>query len=102
MTKINVTHCEGCGLELPEIEGPRHPYETLNFKKSGHNLGYHNQLIMFPLSGDGIVIIANSENGEYVINYLISLIAQKYHWLCYFQYLELIIISKKACLAIAS
>ena len=77
------------------INGDRN---NLNFRKAGHNLGYHNELIMFPNSGDGIVILTDSENGEYVINYMISLVAQKYHWPCYFPYFdELIKIPKSAC-----
>ena len=71
---------------------------NLNFRKAGHNLGYHNQLIMFANSGDGIVIMTNSENGEYVINYMIALIARKYRWPCYFPYFdELITIPERAC-----
>ena len=71
---------------------------NLNFRKAGHNLGYHNELIMFPNSGDGVVIMTNSENGEYIINYLIALIAQKNHWPCYFPYFdELISIPERAC-----
>jgi CubicO group peptidase (beta-lactamase class C family) len=72
--------------------------KNLNFRKAGHNLGYHSQLIMFPESGDGIVIMTNSENGGSLINYLIPLIAQKYHWPCYFPYFdELIAIPEQAC-----
>ena len=71
---------------------------TLNFRKAGHNAGYHNEMLMFPNSGDGIVIMTNSENGEYIINYIIPLIAQKYHWPCYFPYFdELMVIPKRAC-----
>ncbi len=71
---------------------------TLNFRKAGHNAGYHNELLMFPNSGDGIVIMTNSENGEYIINYFISLVAQKFHWPCYFPYFdELITIPEFAC-----
>ncbi len=71
---------------------------TLNFRKAGHNAGYHNEMMMFPNSGDGIVIMTNSENGEYIINYMIPLIAQKYHWPCYFPYFdELMVIPARAC-----
>jgi CubicO group peptidase (beta-lactamase class C family) len=71
---------------------------NLNFRKAGHNLGYHDQLIMFPNSGDGIVVMTNSENGEAVINYLVALVAQKYRWPCYFPYFdELITIPAQAC-----
>jgi len=72
--------------------------ENLNFRKSGHNLGYHNQLIMFPNQGDGAVIMTNSENGYHIINYIIPIIAQKYDWPCYFPYFdELVVIPEKAC-----
>ncbi|HSW69140.1 MAG TPA: serine hydrolase domain-containing protein [Gammaproteobacteria bacterium] len=71
---------------------------TLNFRKAGHNNGYHNEMIMFPNSGDGVVVMTNSENGEYIINYIIPLIAQKYHWPCYFPYFdELMVIPVRAC-----
>lgn len=71
----------------------------LNFRKAGHNLGYHSQIIMFPNSGDGLVIMTNSENGGNLINYLIPLIAQKYHWPCFFPcFDELVEIPEKACL----
>lgn len=72
--------------------------KTLNFRKAGHNLGYHCQMLMFPNTGEGIVIMTNSEQGEYVINYIIPLIAQKYNWPCYFPFFdELISIPKEAC-----
>ncbi len=71
---------------------------TLNFRKAGHNLGYHNQMIMFPNSGKGVVIMTNSENGDTLINYIIPIIAHQYHWPCYFPYFdELIAIPKFAC-----
>ena len=71
---------------------------TLNFRKAGHNAGYHNEMLMFPNSGDGVVIMTNSENGEYIINYIVPLIAQAYHWPCYFPYFdELMVIPKSAC-----
>lgn len=72
--------------------------KTLNFRKAGHNAGYHNEMIMFPNSGDGVVIMTNSENGEYIINYIIPLIAQKYRWPCYFPYFdELMVIPARSC-----
>lgn len=72
--------------------------KNLNFRKAGHNLGYHNELLMFPEVGKGVVIMTNSENGEYVINYIIPIIAKKYHWPCYFPFFdELIEIPHYAC-----
>ncbi|WP_419420663.1 hypothetical protein ACNVED_05015 [Legionella sp. D16C41] len=42
--------------------------------------------------------MTDAENGETLTNYLIPLIAQKYHGPCYFSYFaELIIIPKDAC-----
>lgn len=72
--------------------------KTLNFRKAGHNTGYHNELLMFPNSGNGVVIMTDSENGEYVINYIIPIIAKKYNWPCYFPFFdELIEIPGYAC-----
>lgn len=72
--------------------------KTLNFRKAGHNAGYHNELLMFPNSGQGVIIMTNSENGEYIINFIIPIIAKKYHWPCYFPFFdELIEIPEYAC-----
>lgn len=72
--------------------------KTLNFRKAGHNAGYHNELLMFPNSGDGVVIMTDSENGEYVINYIIPILARKYQWPCYFPFFdELVEIPNYAC-----
>lgn len=72
--------------------------KTLNFRKAGHNTGYHNEMLMFANTGQGIVIMTNSENGEYIINYIIPVIAKKYHWPCYFPFFdELLEIPKYAC-----
>lgn len=72
--------------------------KTLNFRKAGHNAGYHNELLMFPNSGNGVVIMTNSENGEYIINYIIPIIAKKYNWPCYFPFFdELVEIPAYAC-----
>lgn len=59
---------------------------SLNFRKSGHNLGYQSRMMMFPDSGNGVVIMTDSENGLDVINYIMPIIAYKYHWQCYFPY----------------
>lgn len=74
--------------------------KTLNFRKNGHNYGYHNQLIMFPNVGKGLVIMTDSENGMAVINYITPFIARQYHWPCFFPFsFELIVIPKFACYA---
>ena len=60
----------------------------LYFWKAGHNYGYHSLLFMFPNIGKGVVIMTNSETGDTVINYLVALIAHKYHWPYYFPFFD--------------
>lgn len=60
----------------------------LYFWKAGHNFGYHSLLLMFPNIGKGVVIMTNSENGDIVINYLVALIAHRYHWPYYFPFFD--------------
>lgn len=54
--------------------------QSLNFRKNGHNLGYHNELLMFPNIGKGIIIMTNSANGLSVINDFIAFVANEYRW----------------------
>ncbi len=73
--------------------------KSLNFRKHGHNYGYHGQLIIFPNVGKGLVILTDSENGLSLINYIVPIVAHRYHWPCYFPYLdELMLIPEYACL----
>ena len=62
--------------------------KELNFRKGGHNTGYHNQLILFPNTGQGMVVMTNSENGEAIINYIIPLVAKINHWPNYFPFFD--------------
>lgn len=62
--------------------------KNMYFWKAGHNYGYHSLMIMFPRLGKGFVIMTNSENGNSVINFIIPLIAKKYHWPSYFPYFD--------------
>jgi len=61
---------------------------SLNFRKNGHNYGYHNELLMFPNTGQGIVMMTNSENGMEVINYMIPIIAHEYAMPRYFPFFD--------------
>lgn len=54
--------------------------DSLNFRKNGHNAGYHNELIMFPNCGKGIVIMTNSALGISLINELVAFVSQKFSW----------------------
>lgn len=60
----------------------------LYFWKAGHNYGYHSLIIMFPNTGKGLAIMTNSESGDMVINYFVSIIAHEYHWPYYFPFFD--------------
>jgi hypothetical protein len=48
--------------------------------KRGQNVGYQAFLIMFPGSGQGMVIMTGSDNGTTLANALVRKAAQAYHW----------------------
>lgn len=52
----------------------------ISFRKAGHNTGYWSELLMFPGTGQGVVIMTDSENGEALINTFIPFIAREYQW----------------------
>ena len=54
--------------------------DELNFRKNGHNNGYHHELIMFPNRGQGVVVMTNSAVGIELINELISYVRDKLKW----------------------
>lgn len=58
--------------------------KNLNFRKEGHNIGFYNWLIAFPNTGQGIVVMTNSENGVPVIKAIVTKIAQLYQWPSYY------------------
>ena len=53
---------------------------TFNFRKNGHNNAYHCQLLMFPNTGQGIVIMTNSALGIHLIKDVIAQTAAQYQW----------------------
>jgi len=55
-------------------------YDSLNFRKNGHNSGYHNELIMFPNCGNGIVVMSNSALGIRLIDELVAFVSEKSSW----------------------
>lgn len=67
----------GLGVALNEENG------VLNFRKNGYNSGYYHQLIMFPHTGQGIVVMTNSAAGMAVTNEMISTKAQQLSWPAY-------------------
>jgi CubicO group peptidase (beta-lactamase class C family) len=52
--------------------------KDLNFTKTGHNLGYYNTMTIFPNTGQGIVIMTDSENGIFAIAYIEPILVHQY------------------------
>jgi CubicO group peptidase (beta-lactamase class C family) len=68
--------------------------EAMNFRKNGHNTGYHAQLIMFPNSGKGMVVMTNSAKGLALIQELIAKVAHYYQWPNYSPHFDELLPSK--------
>lgn len=64
----------GLGVNLRGIE------KTQAFWHSGQNLGYTGLLYGLTQSGDGAVILLNSEGGEMLLQEFISSVASTYNW----------------------
>lgn len=54
--------------------------DSLNFRKNGYNSGYHNEFIMFPNCGKGIVVMTNSAAGMPLINDLVVFVSERVGW----------------------
>lgn len=54
--------------------------KAMNLRKVGFNKNYYNQMIMFPYTGDGMVIMTNSSQSEKFIQEAINNIAFKHQW----------------------
>jgi CubicO group peptidase (beta-lactamase class C family) len=52
----------------------------LVFMKRGHNLGFHSYMLIFPETGQGAVIMTNSENGEHLIEPFLRLVSERQGW----------------------
>jgi hypothetical protein len=53
---------------------------SLALMKAGINLGYQNFLIFYPATGQGLVVMTNSEHGEVLCKALIRRAATLYGW----------------------
>jgi CubicO group peptidase (beta-lactamase class C family) len=53
---------------------------SFNFRKNGFNTGYHNEFMMFPHTGQGIVIMTNTANGMPLIKKAMDYLATQYAW----------------------
>lgn len=54
--------------------------QSLSFYQRGENIGYRCHLIGFPATGQGAVIMTNSETGERLIKELIDSLRMEYGW----------------------
>ena len=48
--------------------------------KRGHNIGFHSYMMLFPDTGQGAVVMTNSESGDRVIEPLLRRIAERDAW----------------------
>ena len=64
----------GLGFFLGEYKNPQ------EFGHNGADEGFQALLIMFADSGKGVAIMANSDNGIAVANYVVQSVAKEYGW----------------------
>ncbi|MDO8954148.1 MAG: serine hydrolase domain-containing protein [Gammaproteobacteria bacterium] len=53
---------------------------ALNFRKNGSNSGFNNEIIMFPETGQGVVVMTNSAGGLALIKEFTAYVAKKLNW----------------------
>ncbi len=53
---------------------------TLCFLKQGHNAGYQNWLVGCPNTGQGAVVMTNSDGGSALAQGVIQALAQAFQW----------------------
>jgi len=54
--------------------------DDLHFYLRGNNKGFSGFLVGYPVKGQGVVIMTNSENGEYLIDEILRAVADAYQW----------------------
>jgi len=54
--------------------------DDLHFYIRGKNKGFSCFLVGYPVKGQGVVIMANSENGEYLIDEILRSVSEAYDW----------------------
>jgi len=54
--------------------------DNLHFYIRGKNKGFSSILVAYPVKGQGVVILANSENGEYLIDEILRAVSEAYNW----------------------
>lgn len=73
--KIQPNSYYGQGFYIDESKS-----NTLIVSKGGATYGFRSMIVLFPNSGNGIVIMTNSENGTKLIKEIISIITSYYSW----------------------
>lgn len=74
----------GYGLGLkPEGQG-----SEFNIRKNGHNSAYHNEAILFPYLGTGLIIMTNKGSAMPFIQEIIQIVSQKNQWPKHTLYLD--------------
>lgn len=53
---------------------------NLVFMKRGHNVGFHSYMLIFPETGQGAVIMTNSENGDHLIEPFLRHVSEREGW----------------------
>ena len=53
---------------------------SLVLMKRGQNVGYQGYLLIFPATGQGVVVMANSDNGTILATSIIRKAAALFHW----------------------
>ncbi|MFC2160951.1 serine hydrolase domain-containing protein [Acidobacteriota bacterium] len=54
--------------------------DNLHFYIRGKNKGFSCFLVVYPVKGQGVVIMTNSENGEYLIDEILRAVSEAYKW----------------------
>lgn len=54
--------------------------DNLHFYIRGKNTGFSSYLVGYPVKGQGVVILTNSENGEYLIDEILLAVGEAYNW----------------------
>jgi len=54
--------------------------DNLHFYIRGKNKGFSSFLVGYPVKGQGVVIMTNSENGEYLIDEILRAVSEAYDW----------------------
>ncbi len=82
-----ISHSSAVGMMTPQGGGPdglggavAGKGDNLVFMKLGQNIGYQSYMLIFPNTGQGIVVMTNSDNGTVLAKGVIRRAAKVYGW----------------------